>query len=164
MALITCPDCENKISDAAPACPKCGRPNIAKEEIEAGDTEKRALGPMLGIGIVTFPFIFAWLTLRQGYSSLAKRFSFTWLVFYILAYMLINILTAPPTEPIVNWADYSPQVKARVDSYIANKDCSGFQTEFDAAADNSQLQRQRIGKGNINLMDFIYYHANKSGC
>jgi hypothetical protein len=26
MALITCPDCEASISDAAPACPKCGRP------------------------------------------------------------------------------------------------------------------------------------------
>lgn len=26
MALITCPDCQASISDAAPACPKCGRP------------------------------------------------------------------------------------------------------------------------------------------
>ena len=26
MALVTCPDCKSEISDAAPACPKCGRP------------------------------------------------------------------------------------------------------------------------------------------
>jgi hypothetical protein len=26
MALVTCPDCQNSISDAAPACPRCGRP------------------------------------------------------------------------------------------------------------------------------------------
>ena len=26
MALITCPDCKNSVSDQAPACPKCGRP------------------------------------------------------------------------------------------------------------------------------------------
>jgi hypothetical protein len=26
MPLITCPDCHNQVSDAAPACPKCGRP------------------------------------------------------------------------------------------------------------------------------------------
>ena len=26
MALITCPDCNNSISDQAPACPHCGRP------------------------------------------------------------------------------------------------------------------------------------------
>jgi len=24
--LTTCPDCKSEISDAAPACPKCGRP------------------------------------------------------------------------------------------------------------------------------------------
>lgn len=26
MTLITCPDCHNEISDAAPSCPRCGRP------------------------------------------------------------------------------------------------------------------------------------------
>ena len=26
MALVTCPDCGKSISDAAPACPQCGRP------------------------------------------------------------------------------------------------------------------------------------------
>ncbi|WP_291779172.1 hypothetical protein [Luteibacter sp.] len=26
MALINCPDCNSEVSDAAPACPKCGRP------------------------------------------------------------------------------------------------------------------------------------------
>ena len=26
MALVTCPDCQNEHSDAAAACPKCGRP------------------------------------------------------------------------------------------------------------------------------------------
>lgn len=26
MALINCPDCGNKVSDLAPACPKCARP------------------------------------------------------------------------------------------------------------------------------------------
>jgi len=29
MALVTCPDCNSQISDAAPACPKCGRPAAA---------------------------------------------------------------------------------------------------------------------------------------
>ena len=26
MPLLTCPDCNNLVSDLAPACPKCGRP------------------------------------------------------------------------------------------------------------------------------------------
>jgi len=25
MALVTCPDCTSRVSDAAPACPNCGR-------------------------------------------------------------------------------------------------------------------------------------------
>src|SRR5208282_3826185 len=29
MALVVCPDCQHDISDAAPACIYCGRPNIA---------------------------------------------------------------------------------------------------------------------------------------
>jgi hypothetical protein len=30
MSLIICPDCENQISDAAPVCVHCGRPNMAR--------------------------------------------------------------------------------------------------------------------------------------
>ena len=26
MALVTCPDCAQEVSDSAPSCPKCGRP------------------------------------------------------------------------------------------------------------------------------------------
>ena len=26
MSLVTCPDCKNKVSSKAPACPHCGRP------------------------------------------------------------------------------------------------------------------------------------------
>lgn len=29
MALVTCPDCSKQVSDAAPACPGCGRPMAA---------------------------------------------------------------------------------------------------------------------------------------
>jgi hypothetical protein len=28
MALIACPDCGQQVSDAAPACPRCGRPRL----------------------------------------------------------------------------------------------------------------------------------------
>ena len=35
MALVTCPDCQAQISDAAPACPKCGRPMAAAAPVAA---------------------------------------------------------------------------------------------------------------------------------
>ena len=40
MPLVTCPDCQKQVSDAAPACIYCGRPNPA-----AGATHTSALAP-----------------------------------------------------------------------------------------------------------------------
>lgn len=48
----------------------------------------RKVSFLLGLGIFLFPLIFAWFTLRQGYSTLAKAISFIWLVlslFIVLA-------------------------------------------------------------------------------
>jgi hypothetical protein len=38
MALIECPDCKKKISDAAPACPNCGRPFHNEDDSTAAQT------------------------------------------------------------------------------------------------------------------------------
>lgn len=35
MPLVQCPDCAKSISDAAPACPNCGRPMIAAAGVGA---------------------------------------------------------------------------------------------------------------------------------
>jgi hypothetical protein len=47
MALVTCPDCKAEISDAAPACPKCGR------RARGGVSIVRIL-LMLAIGVLLF--------------------------------------------------------------------------------------------------------------
>jgi uncharacterized paraquat-inducible protein A len=51
MALITCPDCNNQVSDEAEKCPKCGRP-IAGGFMGRGPTQ-RALnfGCLIVVGI-----------------------------------------------------------------------------------------------------------------
>ena len=41
----------------------------------------------LAIGIVIFPILFSWLTLRSGYTTYARILSFSWLVIYC---MLLN--------------------------------------------------------------------------
>lgn len=76
MPMIICPDCSKEMSDAAPACPNCGRPNSPRG---AKPTE-RPVSILLGIGILLMPLIFAWFTLRKGYSTKAKVISFTWLL------------------------------------------------------------------------------------
>lgn len=73
MTMITCADCNHEMSDAAPACPSCGRPNAN------ASAEIRPVGILLGIGIFLAPFIFSWFTLRKGHTTKAKAISFVWL-------------------------------------------------------------------------------------
>lgn len=78
MSLINCTDCNKAISVSAQVCPNCGRPNVSTP------TKKRSISILLGTGIVLIPVIFAWFTLRKGYSTLAKVLSFSWLGLSIL--------------------------------------------------------------------------------
>ncbi|MGL6147511.1 MAG: hypothetical protein ACRC1V_03440 [Plesiomonas sp.] len=82
MPLIECPDCHNQISDAAPACPKCGRPNDKKPELPPED--KRTISIKLMTGIVIAPIIFSWFTLKKGYSTTARVLSFVWLLLTLI--------------------------------------------------------------------------------
>jgi len=65
------------MSDSAPACPKCGKPNIVET---TKNVEKRPVSVKLGLGIFLLPYIFSWFTLRPGHSTIAKIFSFTWML------------------------------------------------------------------------------------
>lgn len=87
MALIECPDCHQKISDAAPACPKCGRPREAVEDLSQGGNEgvtRKEVGFALALGIFLFPLLFSWFTVRSGYSSLARGVAMSWLAVTLL--------------------------------------------------------------------------------
>ena len=74
MPLIQCSDCAREMSDSAPACPHCGRPNRGVAP------PTRAVGGRLAAGIVFLPQLFSWFTLREGYSVHARVFSFAWLL------------------------------------------------------------------------------------
>lgn len=52
MPLITCPDCSSQVSDAAPACPKCGRPiaAVAAQPVSV----QRGIGTGVKIGFGMF--------------------------------------------------------------------------------------------------------------
>ena len=78
MPMITCPDCTKEMSNSAPACPNCGRPNASAPSVAPA---KRPVGILLGIGIIFIPYIFSWFTLRNGHSVLSRIVSFSWLVF-----------------------------------------------------------------------------------
>ncbi len=49
------------------------------------NSSPKQVSMLLGIGIFIMPIIFAWFTLKQGYSTVSRAVSMVWLVIYILA-------------------------------------------------------------------------------
>ncbi|MFJ2365833.1 hypothetical protein ACIPIN_19360 [Pseudomonas sp. NPDC087697] len=88
MAIVACPDCNKDVSDSAPACPNCGRPN--SKPVTNGSTPKppatdaRPVGVMLALGILVLPIVFAWFTLGKGRTSKARILAFGYLVLSIV--------------------------------------------------------------------------------
>jgi hypothetical protein len=72
--------------------------------------------------------------------------------------------TAVTDNSGVNWSDYAPTVKTRIEELIQSGDCSSLQTEFDVADQNDAAQRNRVGVGNADLMNYINTSMQKLGC
>jgi hypothetical protein len=68
------------------------------------------------------------------------------------------------SSPSVDWENYAPSVRSRIDSLASSRDCSGLQHEFDTADANSDLQRDRTGDGNADLMAYIDGKLRDAGC
>jgi hypothetical protein len=102
MPIIQCPDCHKDLSDAAPACPHCGRPqgNLQQSSAESSQpqntekVEKRSVGVLLAIGILLVPLIFAWFTLRKGHTTRSRVISFAYL---LLSLVLYGMGDSPPS-------------------------------------------------------------------
>ena len=66
---------------------------------------RRKVGVPLGIGIFLLPIVFAWFTLRRGYSVLARVVSFVWLVVtFIVAIAATSSprVVAPAAAPVTD--------------------------------------------------------------
>lgn len=64
----------------------------------------------------------------------------------------------------VDWENYSPSVKARIDGLAAAGDCAALQDEFDVADANDDAQRDQVGEGNADLMGYIDEKMAAAGC
>lgn len=74
---------------------------VSEREVSAG----------LIIGIVLMPFVFAWFTLRKGYSSLARIGAFGWLIGLYSLGILFPVSDDKVTEPAKNMAAKSAPVE-----------------------------------------------------
>jgi hypothetical protein len=57
----------------------------ATPSIQDSNPAQRQVSILLGVGIFLLPIIFAWFTLRQGYSTVSRAVSMVWLVLYLFA-------------------------------------------------------------------------------
>jgi hypothetical protein len=101
----------------------------------------RKVGPVLTIGILLAPYVFAWLLLRKGYSKAARLIAFSWLGIGLLG------IAASSNKPDVN----SPQNRATAASDLASaKKMAEFQRleEAQKLARREQAQKERREKEN----------------
>jgi len=85
MALVTCHECGNQVSDTVKTCPKCG----AKGKVLTGPpskimvTDHRKVSILLMVGIVLMPYACAWFLLRKGYSKQSRIIGFGWMALFL---------------------------------------------------------------------------------
>lgn len=102
-----CANCGKELSTGAKFCVYCStpvqlvgqtqplyQPSFAQQFKRENSPPSRRVGILLGIGIFFIPYIFAWFTLRPGYSTQARAISLGWAGFIILM-SFINIATNP---------------------------------------------------------------------
>lgn len=86
-----------------------------------------------------------------------------WLITLAAAVAVLGVGCAGSTGS-VDWENYTPEVKQRIDSMAAAGDCMGLQAEFDTAEANDAAQRERTGDGNADVMGYIDDKMSSAGC
>ena len=77
---------------------------------------------------------------------------------------LALMATACSSSGSVDWENYAPEVRDRIDAMATSSDCAGLQAEFDTAEVNDDAQRARTGDGNADLMAYIDMKMQDAGC
>lgn len=80
--------------------------------------ENKKVSIPLAIGIFLIPLIFAWFTLRKGYSKTARMISFGWLILGFAAFALMPV---PPNQTIESKKTDKTNTAAIVDKSEGNQ-------------------------------------------
>ena len=78
-----------------------------RSEENMSNTDKKSLSLLLLLGILFFPFIFSWVTLRSGYSILVRFLAFWWI--YPLLILSLVFPGTPPKTGSSTISENSPQ-------------------------------------------------------
>jgi hypothetical protein len=64
----------------------------------------------------------------------------------------------------VQWENYAPEVKIRLDEMMEAKDCEGLQAQFDISDANNEATMNRVGHNNAKLMAYTDEAMRIAGC
>lgn len=158
MPIINCPDCSKEMSDAAPLCPNCGRPNPS---VKPAEPTERKVSLLLGLGILLLPVIFTWFTLRKGHSMMARALSFAWLFLLIAISFADGIDPTPPSSASSSSSSSSENYEAPTAMAVDIRQILGDYEGNEVAADNRYKGRLIEVTGIVDdikkdLMDNLY--------
>jgi|GEM_PF-748373 len=106
--IVFCSRCGEQFQLGANFCPRCALPanqqppsNFSAQvnPTPTNSSPTKKVGILLGIGIVSIPYIFSWFTLQKGYSSFTKIVSFGWLGVWLGVFLLMFLASSRNTEP-----------------------------------------------------------------
>ncbi|AGB11004.1 TPA: hypothetical protein ACPVYA_004308 [Vibrio parahaemolyticus] len=71
-------------------------------------TSNTAKKVLLGLGVFIAPIIFAWVTLKKGYSTVFRAVSFGWMALYVIA-LIFSPEPQPQPEPVAQVETEQPR-------------------------------------------------------
>jgi len=74
------------------------QPNLRDFDYSVPANPTRKVNFLMGISIFFMPYIFAWFTLKEGYSTSARKLSFGWLAFVVVYYVFLFGYILPNQE------------------------------------------------------------------
>jgi hypothetical protein len=134
---------------------------MSNESIDEG-SEQKSVGAALGIGILLLPFVFAWLTLRKGYSKVARIVSLGWMALIVI----VLVFSSNNDGSSVNQNDLDTLAENSQSQDVAsdlNESAAGFDAEDQPVADafpadklNVLARCNVLANGMSSIKQFLY--------
>lgn len=119
----------------------------------ADDEDERKVGLLLGAGIFFFPYIFAWFTLREGYSQVARTVSFAWLGLIVFAALIVpHTAKGPDAARTVSNAEATQGI-GQLNSASSGRPAAKV---FSAAERAAALGKMRVEKDKVEGTTWYY--------